>query len=1053
MVQAAKVISITALGYFVLGLIGSELSSFPSDTSVIWPASGLALVAAMLYPKQAFIGVFIGAFMVAYKITMKSPDSFNLVFLLVIATSSALQASVGAYLVRRFIGFPFLFHRIRLVLLFVFLAGFVSTIITAVFCSLALLYWEMISVEEFWLCGLLWWYGDIIGVLVMVPWLAIFFPRYFDSHFEHPRRLLSGFLLVVFVTATLSWGSAYSEHNKQSREFYSNAELLEVLLNNRLKNTADILYSFAGFAQSNETFTIEKHEAFSADISRRDSSILAVTIGFLVSGEDISEFEASMQKNYPDFEFKVRELNDSGKLVKATPRDRHIIASFIAPKERVQNLAGYDIYFQEDRRLALDKAIALNDVYPSEPIMLMRGNRGVLLALPFNHMKTGELFGITTAVIDLDILTNNIINQGVLPNTDLYLVDLDGTDNKPMLITQSESASLSLDAMISRYEAGNFDHAVSFDIEVGAKTWRLFQVSDRYFFKQPWIVQFVFGSSFILTGLFGWFLLIVSSYASAVEDNVRLRTQDLERANEYLKASELEQSKAKEEAEEANRAKSEFLANMSHEIRTPLNGVIGGLSLLKTHPLTLEQYNLANLSQQSAESLLDIINDILDLSKIETGEFELECEAFELRELVEEVTGIFILKAEEKGIVLNSPAVPIVALNVMGDRLRLKQVLVNLMANAVKFTQEGEVSLFLFIEPVNDDEIILHVSIADTGIGVPQDNQEHLFDRFKQADGSTTRRFGGTGLGLAICREIVVSMQGQIGLTSEEGAGSTFWFNLPLTLATEPVPVDTLSYKTQATVIYQNKTGRDYLSALLDTLGVEHNVCSSVSEALLHDTWYEPFVFVDAYALGVASSEDLLAFENVCEQKAMKQILLHDRTNTKFDVSAYETSIIKPIFHRALVEALERVKPGGADVIDEHVIENTTEYRLSFDAKVLLVEDNLTNQIVAKGLLNLYGVDVSVAENGQEAIEMVKSMRFDLIFMDCQMPILDGYEATKRIRQLIDAKTPADVPIIALSANAMKGEEEKCFDSGMDDYVAKPISQDKVEAALVKWFA
>lgn len=1057
MIKAFTVIGVTALAYFLLGVAGLAVATSPGYSTIIWPASGLAVIAVIFFPRVALYGVFLGSFFVNMGATWVNHATFALLLPALIACGATLQACAGAYFVRRYIGASFRFHNIRLVSRFVLMVAVLSTTISATVGSVSLLYTGVLDSSGFLVNWLIWWGGDMIGVLVMVPLLAICFPRYFGNYFEHPLRLLGGFVFVLVLTSTLSLGVSYSEWNKQSKEFQYNAELLEVLLNNRIKSTVDILYSFVGLLKGSEQVNANEFELFASNVIQRDLSILGVSLNLKVSGKDIPAFENSIQSNYPDFTFQVKERDEEGNLIPVTPRDQHIVVTYVSPLNNNRAAVGYDIYSQVDRQFALDQAVLLKDVYPTTPIKLIQKKDGILLFLPFFDSTTDEFLGVATAVIEVAALTDLIVQQGLLPNTGLYLVDMNEGGNQPVMVTKSTAAHLSADGLLNDFQMGAFSHATRFDIGVGAKTWTLFQVSDNYFFKQPWILHFILACGFLISGLFGWFLLIVSGHAAEVENKVKLRTKDLRLANEHLKASELAQGKAKEEAEEANRAKSEFLANMSHEIRTPLNGVIGGLSLLRTTTLGADQAHLAKLSQQSAESLLEIINDILDLSKIEMGNLILEKEPFELRDLIEETANIFILKAEEKGIVLNVPAVPIEKVNLLGDRLRLKQILINLLGNAIKFTQKGEVALFLEVDESRLNCVELTFSVVDTGVGISEANQKHLFHRFKQADGSTTRKYGGTGLGLAISKEIVGVMGGKIGLRSEEGKGSIFWFSAPFDVDTADVNVseEPVNDHADLTLIYENQTGREYVSKLLGTLGVGCRAFDSLSQALADNEWVG-HILLDADAIKNASSSDVEALNKVAQQNSLQRVLLHGRSETNFDSNDYAGTVIKPVFDKPLRSALEslgRFTSKTENRAQEMELKPEVDAKPVFNATVLLAEDNVTNQIVARGLLKLYGVEVVVAENGQEAVELVQSTSFDMIFMDCQMPVMDGYEATRQIRQLKDSKTPADVAIVALSANAMQSDKNDCLEAGMNDHVAKPVSQDKLFAILEKWLS
>ncbi len=399
-----------------------------------------------------------------------------------------------------------------------------------------------------------------------------------------------------------------------------------------------------------------------------------------------------------------------------------------------------------------------------------------------------------------------------------------------------------------------------------------------------------------------------------LEEEVAERTKDL--------------VKAKEGAEAASRAKSEFLANMSHEIRTPMNGVLGVADLLLQADLSDKQHNLVRTIRSSGKNLLYIINDILDFSKIEAGRLELEYINFDLRELVEGIYDLFSNKASEKGLTLTSQLQEEIPAIVYGDLVRIRQILTNLIGNAIKFTEYGSVQLSSKLVEKNEGTCCLHFEVRDTGIGLSTEEKDGIFDAFSQADSTTTRKYGGTGLGLTISRQLVQLMDGEIGVTSEKGFGASFWFEVSLQIP------------------------RDLESAL-------------------------------------------------SQSKKEQQ-------------------------------------------------ENITELT-QYDCRVLLAEDNLTNQIVAEGMLELFGCKVDLAVNGVEAVEARRNNSYDIIFMDCQMPELDGYSATGQIRKFEQQKGGSHVPIVALTAHVMTGDRQRCIAAGMDDYLSKPLQKEQLQSILEKW--
>ncbi len=397
---------------------------------------------------------------------------------------------------------------------------------------------------------------------------------------------------------------------------------------------------------------------------------------------------------------------------------------------------------------------------------------------------------------------------------------------------------------------------------------------------------------------------------------------DLKDEIDYAKRIEGELKQARDRAEKMSQAKGEFLANMSHEIRTPMNGVIGTLQLLEGTTLDASQREYVHVAHKSADALLAILNDILDLSKIEAGKLSLEDIPFDLRELVQELVVLHSLKAEQKGIELNSEINEQVPDVIVGDPTRVRQILVNLITNALKFTSEGEVSITMNIKEKTEDKVLLRIEVSDTGVGIPLDKQQKLFSAFTQADGSTTRKYGGTGLGLAIVRQLVEMMNGELGIDSDAGKGARFWFEIPMGISQEPLM----------------------------------------------------------------------------------------------------TPVSKPQTENKQLEGC-----------------------------VLLVEDNPVNEMVARKMLEKLGLDSITATNGQQALDLLESEQVDVVLMDCQMPEMDGFEATRHLREREKLADAAALPVIAMTANVMEGDRERCLQAGMDDYLGKPVRMDELESTLRRW--
>lgn len=537
-------------------------------------------------------------------------------------------------------------------------------------------------------------------------------------------------------------------------------------------------------------------------------------------------------------------------------------------------------------------------------------------------------------------------------------------------------------------------------------------------------------------------------------------------ANELGTILELRKQKERE-LEEASKAKSEFLANMSHELRTPMNGVLGMLSLLKGTKLDPEQIEQIKIATTSGRSLLTLINDILDFSKVEAGKLEFEKIDFDLEELVEGCSLALTEQASSKNLELLCDINGDIKQTVNGDPTRLRQVITNLMGNAVKFTSEGEVKISVEQIRKNNNNATLLFTVSDTGVGIQQSALKSVFESFEQADGSTTRKFGGTGLGLAISRKLIEGMGGTIGVKSTIGEGSDFWFEITMPISGTSLTEKAKSKPVNASrilLIENNKASAGLISRLLGELSLETVIVNSGKEAL--ETL--------RHSIASRTPPEMILFSAKLSDmpgeifvRCMEADPLFD--NIKLVPMAYVTEqlpeffphkneriaalITKPVKRSELGLILESAISGKVEnqnIQDELI---TARLKTYSELNVLVVEDNAINQEVALGMLGKIGFNGDVADNGQEGVDAIANGNFDLILMDCQMPVLDGYEATKAIREREIVNGESRIPIIALTANAMIGDSEKCLAAGMDDYMSKPFEEHVLEEKIGFWLS
>ncbi|NVK58171.1 MAG: response regulator [Alteromonadaceae bacterium] len=926
----------------------------PSYVTIIWPAAGLALASALSFGVRALPGIFLGSLVInVYIRTSNGTNDFSLVTPTILAFCPTLQAYVGDYLVKRFIGLPFSYRTGSVIVKFLLIGAVVSTLVSASVSTVILWLQNALTTDLILPTWFNWWTGDAIGVIFILPWLLALFPRMAGAPFSGGRFVLislSSFSIAGLLFCLLVLNE---ERNKQASEFSIHAGIQARNLEGSIHNLSNILYSVAGFIKAQPDITPRQFKTFSNEILNANPELYGLSWNIRLNGNDIPLLAKHLRNQYKaldsDLQITMTQLGAKGNLEPLQPRALHVVVSLVAPLESSKKAIGFDVNSQASRQQALAKAWEAKALYPTAPIKLVHENStqtDVLLFLPVvGNSSLPFSSGYTTGVIRVNRLLSLALDNNVLKKAGIVLTDPQATDN-PLLyssnLNDSQQQEL-LNAITAANETNEppalaqFPLIKQYQITIGSHHWLMTVVNDSTFIHQPWGVHILLAIVTLFAGLLGWFMVVVTGNTIEIEAKVNQRTKDLSLANQRLMASERLQKEAMLEAEKSNRAKSEFLANMSHEIRTPMNAILGLSRLGLKQAVAQQAKDKFTKIHQAGELLLSILNDILDFSKIEANKLELDNHPFLLTDIIGQIDDLFRTQAENKQLRFSVRFGKINHPFLIGDSLRIRQVLSNLISNAIKFTHQGEIFVFVEQRSFDEEHVTLIWHVNDTGIGMTKSQQEQLFEAFSQADSSISRVYGGSGLGMTISLRLAKAMDGQLKVSSELNKGSSFVFSLPLKVT---------------------------------------------------DT------------------------ENLQQYKLSQQ-----------GVSARFTD-------------LSSLAP----------VQKTTRNHLAIKGRILLVEDNPINQEIADEQLTSLGLSVTLADDGKKAVDKVNQQHFDLIFMDVQMPVMDGYTATRKIREM-----GIDTPIVALTAAAMIEDKQKAIASGMNDHLSKPFKESEIMQVLANW--